>query len=250
MASAVMMEPVMELADDLKQQVLESDRCIRQAWNKLRKASQEIGWEGAFLRANNAWFLLGCENEDAYRVKVGIGRSTWFRMVGIAECFTGLTKSKFMAMSITNAEQLAKKSLLARQNLTLVNAAALNTGREFNAVLESKPVGEIYVTMKWRIKQVQHEVIAQGLEDWQHEHGFDDDGYALEQIIAAARQRDTLIRFVDELIPKLDSAMLTAKGSVKLRGVVAVLVGKLEEISKKCKEEMDCSSQQPTGFCN
>ena len=58
-------ESVELIGDRLREQALESDRCIRRESRRLSKASMEIGWEGAFLRRNNAWQLLGHEHENS-----------------------------------------------------------------------------------------------------------------------------------------------------------------------------------------
>lgn len=228
----------------LRELVLESDRAIRQAWGKLSKRSMEIGYEGAFLKRNDAWHLLGAIDEKAYRAAVGVGRSTWYKMVGLAERFPHLTKAEFMAMSIENAEQLAAAPMETRKDAELLDAATQMTARDFEGELvrhtakrENKPVGEVYVNMKWRIKQAQREVIERGLADWQHEHGIDDEGYALELMIAEFRERPTLVGFMSESITRLTREVLDAKSTddfERLRQTFAQHIREMGEILKIC----------------
>jgi hypothetical protein len=233
-----------EPAKTLDERLQESDREISEAWVALNKRSMLIGWQGYFIKRNNGWERLGYADEKHYRSARGIGRSTWYKMVGLAERFPMLTKEQFLSMSIENAEQLAVAPSQARQDPTLLEAAATMTAREFEgelvrrtAIAENKPVGEVYVTMKWRIKQAQREVIERGLEDWQHEHGIDDPGYALELMIAEYKERPTLTGFIAQSIPMLTNAVTKAQSITDLedlRTLVAMHIRDMGEILKIC----------------
>jgi hypothetical protein len=229
---------------DLEKRVQESDHCIRQAWVKMSKRSMEIGWEGAFLRSTNAWQILGYDTEKSYRAAVGIGRSTWYKMVDLAERFQHLTKEQFISMSIENAEQLAAAPLETRKDVAMVKAASAMTVHDFESVLvletatrENKPVGEVYVLMKWRVKEAQREVIQRGLKDWQEEHGIDDEGYALELMVAEFRDRPTLIGFLTQSIPMLTREVMQAERVEDIEGlrkVIAAHIHDMGEILKLC----------------
>jgi hypothetical protein len=227
---------------EFEARVRESDRCIRQAWGKVSKRSMEIGWEGAFLRLTNAWQLLGFDSERTYRAATEIGRSTWYKMVGLAEHFPHLSKEQFMAMSIENAEQLATASVEVRENAALVTAAATQTAREFEGILmletserEKKPLGEVYVTMKWRVKEAQRAVIERGIEDWRYEHGIDDPGYALELMIAEFHERLTLVGFISESIPRLTRAVTQAETIDDLKGLRQLFAEHIQEMGELLK---------------
>ena len=229
---------------DLALRVRESDCCIRQAWHRASKHSMEIGWEGAFLRTTNAWQILNYASEKSYRASTGIGRSTWYKMVGLAEKFPMLSKEQFLAMTIENAEQLAAAPLSTRGDTALLQSAATLTAKEFEgelvrvaAITQGKPVAEVYVTIKWRIKQAQREVIERGLEDWQQEHGIDDPGYALELMIAEYHDRPTLVGFMTEAIPRLTRAVTEAhsvEDLEELRKLFAAHLQEMGEVLKMC----------------
>jgi hypothetical protein len=228
----------------LDEQLQESDQEISESWVALNKRSMLIGWQGYFIKRHNGWERLGYADEKHYRSSKGIGRSTWYKMVGLAERFPMLTKEQFLSMTIENAEQLAVAPPSARQDPDLLEAAATMTSRDFEgelvrhtAIAENKPVGEVFVTMKWRIKQVQREVIERGLEDWQHEHGIDDPGYALELMVAEFRDRPTLVGFIAESIPRLTRAVTAAHNVEELedlRKLFATHIQEMGEILKVC----------------
>ncbi len=241
---------------DLEARVKESDCCIRQAWHRASKQSMEIGWEGAFLRTTNAWQILGYASEKSYRASTGIGRSTWYKMVGLAERFQHLTKEQFIAMSIENAEQLAVAPMETRQDVAIVEKAATMTARDFEGELvletakqENKPLGEVYVTMKWRVKEAQREVIERGLKDWQEEHGIDDEGYAIELMIAEFHDRPTLVGFLTESIQRLTQAVTHAESFEELKNLQELLAVHIRDMGEIlticCGDKLDGQSLSP-----
>ena len=242
-------EPVESMDDRLKAQALESDRCIRRESKRLSKASMEIGWEGAFLRRNNAWPLLGHEHENSYRAAVGIGRSTWYDVVKIASYFPQLDKETYLAMSLENARRLGMEPEAVRYDPKILQKATTQPAQEFKDELttegahrEGKPLSEHWKAMEWRFRQEQYEVIEQGLKDWQHEHGIDDLGYALELMIAECRERPTLVGFMTESIPRLTREVMTVHSGEDvelsdlraLRETFAVHLKEMGEILRIC----------------
>lgn len=233
-----------ETSRQLDEQLREADQRISDNGGRLNKASMEVGWDGYFIRCHNGWQRLGYRDEKHYREARGIGRSTWYKMVGIAERLQHLTRDQFLSMSIENAEQLSVQPMTAKRDPELIVKAQMNTAADFTdalveatAVREQKPVGEVYVTIKWRIRQAQREVIERGLEDWQQEHGLDDPGYALELLIAEYRERPTLVGFMRESIPRLARAVSearTASELVELRDLFAIHIQEMAEILKIC----------------
>ena len=243
MASAVLLEP-MEVDTQLLEQLRESDRRISENNGRFNKVSMEIGWDGYFIKRHDGWRVLGYEGEKHYRSSKGIGRSTWYKMVGIAERLSHLSREDFLAMSIENAEQLSVQPFSVKHDPALIARAQAVTAQEFaddlvidTARRENKPLGEVFVTMKWRIKQAQREVIERGLEDWQHEHGIDDPGYALELMIAEVSDRPTLVNFISESIPMLTREVTQAETMEELqylRKVVAAHIQDMGAILKIC----------------
>jgi hypothetical protein len=229
---------------NLDERLRECEQGIDEAWTGVNRLSMQMGWDGNFIKRHEGWARLGYEDEKDFRAKKHIARSTWYKMVGLAERFPDLTRAQFCSMLIENAVKLAEAPREVRHDLKLVAAAAASSEREFEGELvleqsarEQKPVGEVYVTMKWRIKQAQREVIQRGLEDWQREHGIDDEGYALELLIAEYRERPTLVGFMTESISRLSRELTraqTAEDLEELRKGMAQHILDMAEILKIC----------------
>ena len=226
----------------LLQQLQESDRRITENNGRFNKVSMEIGWDGYFIKRHDGWQLLGYEDEKHYRQSKGIGRSTWYKMIGIAERLAHLTREDFLAMTVENAEQLSVQPTEVKQNPELIAKAQTETAEGFadqlvldTAQRENKPVDDVYVTMKWRIRQGQRKAIESGLEEWQRMHGIDDPGYALELMIAEFRERSTLVGFIAEAIPRLAQAVTTAQTAEELEDLRKLLAAHIQEMGELLK---------------
>lgn len=230
--------------DPLQQQLEEADARISAHWNGLNKLSMGIGWDGYFIKRHDGWRRLHFEDEKHYRRAKGIGRSTWYKMTGIAERLQHLTRNQFLAMTIENAEQLSVQPLGVKHDPDLILLAQTVTAAEFadelvldQAQRENKPVKDVLVTMKWRIRQGQRKVIERYLEDWCQEHGIDDEGYGLELALAELHERPTLVGFISDSIPWLTEAVTKARSVSELeglRGLVAQHIQEMGEILKVC----------------
>ncbi len=230
--------------DSLQQELEEADVRISAHWDGLNKLTMGIGWDGWFIKRNDGWKRLGFEDEKHYRKAKGIGRSTWYKMMNIAERLQHLNRDQFLAMTIENAEQLSVQPLSVKHDPEILLKAQTATADEFTdhlaidqAQRENKPVKDVLVTMKWRIRQGQRKVIEHYLEDWCHEHGIDDEGYGLELALAELHERPTLVGFISDSIPWLTKAVTTAQtvsDLEQLRGVVVQHVREMGEILKVC----------------
>jgi hypothetical protein len=224
---------------ELLEQLRQADSRISANWGGFNKMSMAIGWDGYFIKKHDGWRALGYENEKHFRKLKGIGRSTWYRLTGIAERLSHLTMEQFLAMTIDNAEQLSVQPAAVKRDPDLIEKAQTRTAEEFSdelvldqAAREGKPVGEVYVTLKWRLKQAQREVIEHGLEDWQHEHGLDNPAYALELMIAEVSERATLAGFLLESIPALTREIAKAEVAEDVGELRKLLVEHIRDMAE------------------
>jgi hypothetical protein len=239
----------------LLEQLRESDRRISTAWRSLSKASMCIGWDGYFIKRHNGWRALGYEDEKHYRIAKGISRTNWYRLTGMAERLANLAMEEFLSMTLDNAELLSKQPPSAKCDRKLLAKAQTLTEAQFAIELEAaaaqrenrEPEAQ-WVTMAWRVLPAQRKVILEGLAEWEHEHGLDNEGYALELMIAEYRQRPTLVGFLSESIDWLGREVVRAKSLddlLALRAHVAAHVQDMQEILLRCCGEMEAASEKP-----
>ncbi len=249
-------EPVQILDEKLKEQILASDKCIKETWPQVRKMNMLIGWEGAFIQRHNGWKLLGFDDQHAYRLALQISKSTWYKHIGIAEKFAELDKEAFTSMSIENAHRLSVEPPHVRYDPVNVKKAATTLSREFRDTLttegahrEGKPEVEKWVELTWKMKEARREWIEKSLEKWCvengvnetwcKEHGIDENAYALEMLLAESVGRPTLVGFMMEEIPKLTEAVRSTSDLTDLKVLLAKHIQAMGVIVTKCCGEVE-----------
>lgn len=246
MSNLIEMPVIQSLDPELRNQVVARYNRLRQRATSLRKLTMEVGWDAAFIERNNGWEVLGFKHQHDCRITLGLGRSNWYRVIAVAQKFVELDEEKFFAMSMENAERLGMEPVEVRYDPENVLAAATMTASKFNDKLtiagahrEGKPVNEHWVEIKWRIREEQRAMIEQGLEEWQREHGIEDQGYALELLIAEYRDRPTLVGFILESIPRLTDAINCTDEIGKLKGDLAEYLQEMAGVVRLCCGETE-----------
>lgn len=208
----------------LKLEAQQIDARLREAGAKHNRRSMEIGWYGRILKVKNLWPYLGytTETDDAgnevqilyteksYRIAIRIGRSTWYRMVALAESFKDLPAEQFFGMQIENAEALAECAEEIRYNPEMVQKAATQSEKDFahsllldQAHRTKRPLEEMPDTLKIFLTHGQKKAIQNGLREWQEEHGIQNEGEAIEMLLAEYRGRISLVKYLSESITML-----------------------------------------------
>ncbi len=231
-----------EVDDSLLAELREADRRITENSRKLNKLSMEIGWDGYFIKRQMGWWALGYEGESHYRRAKDIGRSTWFKVVGIAEGLSHLSREDFLGMTIENAALLAEQPMHMKQDAALILKAQTETSERFAdslvrhvAVRDHKPVEDLPVIIKLHVRQSQRKVIERGLEEWEYAHGIDDPGYALELMIAEFSQKLTLVGFISEAIMRLSRAVAAAHTPEELEDLRQLFAAHLKDMDELLK---------------
>jgi hypothetical protein len=258
MGEALVEEGVQNLDKEtsLKEQILASDKSIKEAWPKVRKMNMLIGWEGAFIEQHNGWSLLGFDNQHDYRQALQISRSTWYKHIAIAHKFSELDKKAFLAMNIENAARLGIEPPQVRYDPANVQKAATKPTREFRDELttesahkEGKPAIEKWVEMTWKMKEERREWIEKSLEKWCQEngineawckeYGIDENAYALEMLLAESTGKPTLVGFMMEAIPKLTEAIQGTNDPTELKLLCANHIREMGAVVIKCCGEVE-----------
>jgi len=201
----------------------EADRQLTEAVTSLQKSSMKVGWYGRIVKLSNGFEALGYADEKAYRAAKGVGRSTWYRMVRIAEDFRDLDRDQFLRMTAENAEHLARLPLEDRytggtmvkdQIVRWIDLAATMNEEQFQkALLEAQaaaadvPVAEMPVTFKMRVFEGQRPVIIATIDAFQKEHSMKTPGEALEAICVEVQGRKSFASFMQDALPRLRGAM-------------------------------------------
>jgi hypothetical protein len=244
MANVIEMVPAQTLDENMKAAVLECTTRIRANKIMLRKAAMAIGYDGAVIESlaeRGSWQFLGYHDQHDFRVSEGIGRSNWYRVVGVARLFLEVDRDVYIAMSMENAERLSVESPEIRLDPENLRRAAEMTAREFDDLMttegahrEGRPKSERWVEMKWRMQIRQREVIEAALKTWKEEHGLDDDAFALEMLVMEYADRPTLVSFILESIPRLTGAIRETTEIETLKEELTAYLQEMSDIVRVC----------------
>jgi len=205
---------------------------LHEAWSGMRKNSMVIGWEGNFIKRHNGFAALGYADEAQYYRSVGMGRSTWFKMVGLAEAFEYLSREEFLSMKIENAAHLAKFPEPIRKSKLLIEKAGRMSTLDFrNNAYVGYPGKDAPPAFKLRKREALKlpEGIATAVDGWQQEHGLESPRQALALMVSECTERATLVGFLTEWQRRLTVAIESAKSPADLKDLKTVFEAYLKD---------------------
>lgn len=197
---------------------------IEVAWNGKNRSSMVMGWVGLEMERENDFGVLGYEDQHAYRKAKGYGRSTWYKMLGIAREFAQLAEEQFLSMKVDNAYELSMvKEEAHRYDPVLIAAAATDGLEDFcdrmadrEAARTNIPMTERKLPMKFHLTRHQREAVMNGLQRWMQDHQIKSEGYALEMLVAEYTERLTLVGYYKESMGRMQrAASHCAEGPVR-----------------------------------
>lgn len=153
------------------------------------------GYMGYEFREKNMWRDMGYESEHDFRDREGVARSTWFKMMRIAEGLKRLTQEEFIRLKEANADILRTLPEEVRYDGEWLNKAESMTAEQFakeveasNAAAQGVEPQDVRVVFKMSMYAGQRDAVVEGLKEFAMEFGLGDDlSRALELIVAEYR---------------------------------------------------------------
>jgi hypothetical protein len=108
------------------------DAIITASADAITKASLRIGWYGMLLQKHDLFRELGFPCEEAYYRARHIGRSTWYRAIGIARRLEHLGREAVLAMKVENARMLAEFAEEGEIDQDLIQSASSAPIKDFS----------------------------------------------------------------------------------------------------------------------
>lgn len=201
------------MPDNRAERARRNERRLDEASNGRNRSSMVMGWVGAEMKRENQFADLGYADEKAFWTSKGYCRSTWYKMIRIAEAFAFASEEEFLAMKVECADMLSYVDAEHRYEPDLLTAAITISIEKFadmiaehSAVLNNRPKSEAAVEMNFHLKKTQRVAIRIGLAEWMRDHNVKDEGYALEMLVAEYTGRLTLVGYYQESIGRLERA--------------------------------------------
>ena len=192
MAAVVTMESVVERAEDRKHEAKKYFNAILKAGGMVSSMSLRIGWNAYQLKKKNLFVMLGFETEAEAARAAGVGESTWFAQIRVAEAFDGMDEDLFCSMKSANAKALADLPESKRFDSVWIRRAGVDKIEEFAEAIDRELDGkarasdgkERSVALKLTMPTSRKKAVESGLKEYAKEIGAKDEGEALEKMVA------------------------------------------------------------------
>jgi len=166
------------------------------------RSSLLVGWIGAEVKRERLFQAMGFDGESEFRQHLGVGRSTWFRYVRLAESLKKLPKEDFLKLRAENADYLIDLPEEQRYNTVLIkNAQEMKeedfekVTRQFRAEEDQIDEADVIVLLKYRMPESRRSVIKDTIKWFAEDHDLDieDESRTLELICAEIRFRNPVV---------------------------------------------------------
>jgi hypothetical protein len=162
-----------------------------------------IGYHALILKEGNLFGILGFANEHECREAAGVGESTWFSTIRIAESFKGLPFELFTRMKLSNAQALSDMPESKRMDRDWVQKAADEPLKVFKRLVDEEMHGksrssdskERSTTMKLTMPVSRAVVIEDKIKEFAEAHDMEpaDQGKVIEAMAVEATGGKTLL---------------------------------------------------------
>jgi hypothetical protein len=220
-----------------------------QSRNSLR-----IGYHAFALKEKGQWGLLGYRDEQEAREAAGVGESSWFSVIRIAESFRGVPEELFTSMKLTNAKALSDLSEEKRADRDWLKAAADDSLKDFQAKVDlemhgkTKPSegGETIRTFRTTMPESQMKSVDAGIKQYAVSVGLDpaNTGKVLETAMVELNHGAGLIEALTTAAQKVKAAKAVIHSGASLEEVIEKLEVTLDELVLDFAGALEQASQR------
>jgi len=227
---------------------------IKQASVLQNRNSLRIGFHAAALKEKNLWGILGFKDEHEAREAAGVGESTWFSTLRLAEQFKGVPEELFTAMRLTNAKALADLPESKRQDRDWLKAAADDSLKEFQAKVDLEMNGktkdsdskEVIRTFRTTMPASQMKTVERGIKEYAVSVGIDpsNTGKVLESMVTEHTGAPGLIGTITTAVAKIKEAKEFAHSGLSADEALGVLDRVMDEVILDFAHALEQASQR------
>ena len=208
-----------------------------QSRNSLR-----LGFHAFALKEKSLWGLLGFRDEHETREAAGVGESTWFSTIRLAEQFRTVPEELFIGMRLTNAKALSELPESKRQDRDWIKYATDESLKDFakrcdveiNGKAKDSDTKEQNATVKMTMPVSRKKVIEEGAKKFAEKHGLDpaDTSKALELMVVEQGQSDgvTLIGSITAAVQHIKAAKEKVHSGISVEEGLALLEKTMDDM--------------------
>lgn len=227
---------------------------IKQASVLQSRNSLRIGFHAFALKEKNEWGMIGYRDESEAREAAGVGESTWFSTIRLAESFRGVPEELFTAMRLTNAKALSDLPDEKRQNPDWLKAAADDSLKVFQEKVDLEmhgkakvsDVSETILTWKTTMPASQKKVVEEGVKQYAVAVGIDpsNTGKVLETAMVELNHGSGLIETILGAVQKVKAAKEKIHSGVSLEEALEGVEKTLDELVVDFASALEQASQR------
>jgi ATP-dependent Clp protease adapter protein ClpS len=212
MATATLLNPVSEEAEDRKKQAKDHWKAIQQSGPLVSSNSLRIGFHAAALKREGLFGLIGFADEKEAQEASGVKQSTWFNVLRIAEAFPGVDEKLFIGMKLTNAETLMDMPESKRLTEYWMRRASTDSIELFSQVVDTDMDGkarasdgrERVVSINIKVPTSTKKVVEEGLREYAKAAGCEgNEAKAIELMVAEHSEGVSLVGTITKAINRI-----------------------------------------------
>lgn len=198
---------------------------MRAAAKMYRQASMRVAYFGFRLRfaLMDDWSPLGVKDEEEYRQKLGIGQSTFYKLLRIGQALYTVKLADMEKISVGNAELLIQVEPALWHDFPWVQEAQKLSPDDFSKLIvqrhrqvgsQSEPMTYFRAKVPYSAKKF----LIETLDKFRLEHGLNTAGEALEYLVADVHDRPNVMvaieranRYLNWVVFRLQTEKLFAE---------------------------------------
>jgi hypothetical protein len=237
-----------------KEEALHHFKQIKQASVLQSRNSLRIGYHAFILKEKNLWGILGFRDEQEAREAAGVGESTWFSTIRLAEAYRGVPEELFTAMRLTNAKALSDLPDEKRQDRDWLKYAETESLKDFQKRVDEEMNGkakdsdtrEVIRTFRTTMPESQMKTVEAGIKSYAVAVGIDpaQTGRVLEAMVAEHTGGAGLIETITTAVQKVKTAKATIHSGVSLEEALEKVEATLDELVLDFAGALEQASQR------
>lgn len=207
----------------LKTEAKEHFDAIKGAELSRSRCSMTIGYHAYRMKQKGLFQVIGFTDEDAAREAAGVGESTWYAMIALAEKYEPLTEKQFTSMKQANAKAMMDLPESKRHSGEWIRAAAVDPMKVFKEKVDEELNGkakpsdgkERSTVLKLDMPASRKTVIEEKAKVFAEQHGLEvgDVGRVVEMALIEATEGMTLINSITNAVQRIKKAKEVIHGN-------------------------------------
>lgn len=220
----------------------------------VSKNSLRIGFHARILKEKNLWGMLGHRDENEARLAAGVGESTWYATIRLAEQFGGADEALFTNMKLSNAKELGELPESKREDKQWLTWAAEESISKFKERCDEAMYGkarprdsqETVRSMKMTMPASRKKVIEEKTKEYAVAVGINpaDQAKVIEVALTEVTGGTSLVQAITTTVAKIKEAKELAHSGVSVEEALQQIEKTLDDVILELASALEQASQR------